>query len=112
MATGTSSVTGGDRETSLLVTVVDVSDAFFPSAQPASPAQQVTGALRTAGTHRGVNLATFSDSPVSYIIVATSIRSQLTVSRCLDDVTTFLNSYLLLRQSNSVAVCLCHQGGR
>lgn len=44
MATGTSSVTGGERETNLLVTVVDVSDAFSANVQLGGSAQQVAGA--------------------------------------------------------------------
>jgi transcription initiation factor TFIIH subunit 3 len=75
MAAGPETASGAQREANLLVTVVEVSDAFSQSLQFENPAQQ------------------------------------LTVSQCLDNVTTFLNSYLLLQQTNSVAVCLCYPGG-
>lgn len=37
---------------------------------------------------------------------------QLTFQQCVDHVITFLNSYLLSCNSNSVGVILCHQAGR
>lgn len=87
---------GLQRETNLLVTLLDISDAFSESLQLEDVSQQV---------HKP---SQFRD-PLEITLV---VVLQLSVGQCLDSVTTFLNSYLLLNQANNVGVCLSHQGGR
>lgn len=94
MAAVSEKVSGTQRDSSLLVTIVDVSDTYSQSLQLENPSAQVTDVSRK----ENFNTDCF---PL-----------QLSVTQCLDNVTTFLNSYLLLEQTNSVGVCLCYGGGR
>ena len=98
MAAGPETASGAQREANLLVTVVEVSDAFSESLQLENPAQQVERCMEV--------------SVLLSLLAKSMLLLQLTVSQCLDNVTTFLNSYLLLQQTNSVGVCLCYPGGR
>ena len=63
----------------------------------------------TAGKFHQQSTHTVSDV---WVVSPLVLVLQLPVSQCLDDVVTFLNSYLLLSHDNHVAVCLCHQAGR
>ena len=63
----------------------------------------------TAGKFHQQSTHTVSDV---WVVSPLVLALQLPVSQCLDDVVTFLNSYLLLSHDNHVAVCLCHQARR
>ena len=89
----------GSAQENLLVVVVDVSHTFVQSSSAGDSTQRVI--LTNKHTH------TVSDVRCLLVFVL-----QLPVSQCLDDVVTFLNSFLLLSHDNRVAVCLCHQAGR
>ena len=93
MAAGPES-SGVQREARVLVTLLDLSEALSQSLRLESPAQQVESGRW---------------NPLPMLL---PLCLQLSVGQCLDNVTTFLNSYLLLQQTNSVGVCLAHQGGR
>ena len=101
MAGAGAEAAGAQREAHLLVTLLDLSDAFSRSLQLENPAQQVWN----SALYALVVLCSL------WVYTVTHFR-QLTVAQCLDSVTTFVNSYLLLEENNSVGVCISHSGGR